>query len=248
MSATALQLISPAFRVLNVFQLGETIPTADATDALGFLNRWIGQLSQQTIPVVAREVFDTVANQGGPSNPYTIGDGGDLDTARPPNQASLKGAGILQFPGQSNEVEIPRGILTDDAWEAIQVKTLTNSMFTNVYYNPTYEDDFGTINLWPIPDNADYDLVLYLAKPLVEFADLSTTTYFFPPGVEKAIVDNLVLELAEPWGAQISPKMEQRALVSLQTFKRTNTKLTDVMNDYPCNNRKFGYNIYTSNM
>jgi len=198
LSATALDLITAAFRIPNVFQLGQTIPTNVQTDALGFLNRMISMWQQQTIPVVAREVFDTVANQGGPDNPYTIGDGGDLDTERPPNQASLKGAGLLQFPGQSNEVEIPRGLLTDDGWEAIQVKTLTNAMFTNVYYNPTYADDLGTINLWPIPNTAQYDLVLYLAKHLVEFADVDTTTYFFPPGAEKAIVDNLVLELADP--------------------------------------------------
>lgn len=247
MSATATDLITPAFRVLNVYQLGQTIPAAALNDALGYLNRWISSLSQMTIPVIAREVFDTVANQGGPSTPYTIGSGGDFDTTRPPNQAGLKGAGLLQFPGQTNEVEIPRGILTDDGWEAIQVKTLTNSMWTNVYYNPTYASNLGTINLWPIPDNADYDLVLYLSKPLEEFADLATTTYDFPPGAEQMIVDNLVTKIAAPWGAQLTDDMKQQAVASLSLFKRTNTKLTDVMNDYPSRDRRYGYNIYTGN-
>src|SRR5688500_680972 len=95
---TGLSAVQAAFGILNVYLPGETPGPNDGSFALGVLNRMVGSWSQRgalLIPVIGREVFDLVADQGGPSNPYTIGTGGTFNTAKPPNQNSLVGAAVL---------------------------------------------------------------------------------------------------------------------------------------------------------
>src|SRR6266850_3966163 len=116
MATTALTLITASFEILSVFTQGESIPAKDSQSALGFLNRMTSGWAQQTltIPAIVRLVFTLTANKGGPSNPYTIGVGGDFNVARPANQASVVGAGLI-LGGTSPEVEIQRAVVTDSA-------------------------------------------------------------------------------------------------------------------------------------
>lgn len=252
MAITANQLIADAYALLNVFIAGEDVNPNMGAYALRELNRMMGSWAQQrgTIPVVEREVFDTVANQGGPSNPYTIGDGGDFDTDRPPNQASVRGAGLLLLTGTTAPyVEIPLALLTDDMWQAIQIKELSNSQPTNVYYNPTYSDDLGTINLWPVPSIGTNDLVLYLAKQISSFA-AGTTSYDFPPGYEDALLYNLAVRLQGYVGRELIADDKARARESLALLKRVNLPMSDLSQDlvFGGNTQPYGYNINTGNM
>jgi len=245
MSVTANSLIGRAFRTMNVFQPGEAIPAVQSSLALEYLNALMGLWAQQalTIPVIAREVFTLTAGKGGPSNPYTIGTGANLNTVRPATQSSVVGAG-LNLNASSPVVEIPRTVITDTAWQAIQIKELSTSLFTVVYYNPTFTTTgFGTINLWPVPNTALNDLVLYLQKALVEFADL-TTTYEMPPGYDKALTDALVIEMAPAWGYPITDDLRSAALKSFKLITRGNLKMIDLANDFAVNRRN-GYNILT---
>lgn len=246
-ATTAIAIETAAFTVLNVFQPGEQIPSDQAESARGFLNRMIGSWAQQrlTIPSVAREVFGTVSGKGGPANPYTIGIGGDLNTARPPNQASVVGAGLVLPQNAPTLTEIPRAIYTDDDYQAIAEKTLPNGLFTGVYYNPTFTSGFGSINLWPVPDNALNSLVLYLEKALTTFATLYTI-YNVPDAYEEAMVYNLARRLAKPWGATVDADLGQMATSSLSQIKRTNVKMNDMPNDFSAD-RRLGYNIQTGN-
>jgi hypothetical protein len=247
MSASALQLITASFTELNVFLPGESIPNDQAQTALGYLNRMMSSWAQSTqmMPVVAREVFTTTANKGGPGNPYTIGIGGDFNTDKPPNQQSIAGAG-LNLNSSSPVVEIPRALLTDDMWQATQVKDLSNLLWTSVYYNPTYTTGLGTINLWPVPTVGDNDLVLYLRKYLSQFADLNTS-YTFPDGVEEMLVYNLATRLVTPFGGQLQPATAKFATETLRVFKRANLKLADMPNDlvWSPKRRGWNYNIQT---
>lgn len=246
-SVTANTLIGNAFTVLNVFLPGESVPAADANAGRTHLNLLLDSWRQQgcTVPVINRSTFATVANQGGPSNPYTIGTGGNFNTTKPPAQWAVTGAGLL-LNSSSPAVEIPRAVLTDDAWQAIPVKELTNPLFTDVYYNPTYTNNLGTINLWPVPDNADNSLVLYLAQTLTDFADL-TTSYAMPDGYPDALTWNLTRRLAIVYGRPLDPEVKQLAINSFDIIKRANLKLTDVPQDLAFlgdnGNRRWGYNI-----
>jgi hypothetical protein len=144
--------------------------------------------------------------------------------------------------------EVPRALLTDDAWQAIQIKSLTSAQFTNVYYNPTYAADLGTINLWPIPNTSVNSLVLYRLQPLTSFQNL-TTEYFLPDGCEEALHYNLARRLLTPYGvtdqATVGDIIDM-ARTTLATFKRGNVKLSDLATDPALTaNQRGGYNIVT---
>jgi hypothetical protein len=238
--AAALDIITDAMQEIGAIGAGETPNPNDAALGLSRLNLMLGgwQLQPQTIPVVRREVFSVVANQA----TYTIGPGADLDTTRP---SMLTGAGLL-LNNSNPPVELSRGLLTDDGYQSIPIKTLTNTLFTNVYYNPTYATDgWGTIFLWPTPTVDTNDLVLYRPEQLSEFADLATQ-YILPPGCQEAMFYNLAVRLCGPFGRPVDPELSTMARKSMATFKRGNTKMADLYNDTAALGwSRWGYNINT---
>jgi hypothetical protein len=243
MATTAYTVITAAFELLNVFQPGESVPGPDAISALGWLNRMLNGWAQQTstIPAIGRTVVPLVSGKGGVSNPYTIGIGGDINIAKPASPANIS-AVALQLGASMPPVEIPRGIMTDDGWQATQIKGLTNSLFTDLYYTAT--SPLGTINLWPIPLDATNSLVLYIAQALTQFVNL-TAQYQIPDGYEDALVYNLAKRIAKPWGAAADPELAQQAYASLCLIKRSNLRLSDLPNDLVFQRPRQGYDITT---
>lgn len=231
---TGNEIVREAYEILNVFMPGESIPASMGESARSALNRMLSQWRQRRtlIPLAQRELFDMTAFDGGPYDPYTIGPGGDLDTdPRPPNQNSILAANlVLTSPGPPNEVRVPLGIYTTDAYFANQIPGMQNSQPTGLFYNPTYADDLGAVFLWPVPNVAYNDLELLLLKPIAKFADL-VTTYWLPDGADDAIVYNLALRLAGRNGRTMSSDDKQIAVSSLSAFKRSNTQLSDLPND-----------------
>lgn len=246
---TGTTLCQDAFALLNVFLPGEAMPASDGAYALRALNDLLDEWSQRTlfIPVIARERFDLVANQGGPDDPYTIGPGGDFDTERPSNQNSITSANLI-LTATSPEVRVPLGIYTDQAYDANKIPDMSNSQPTGLYYNPTYQDDLGSIFLWPVPNVATNDLELFLQKGVAQFADL-TTTYYVPAGVPKALKYALADLLQTPYGKTLSPAAQRIAVSSVGTVKRSNLKISDLANDaYPFTyGRRTLYNINVGN-
>lgn len=243
MPTDAREICTDAFGLIGVATEGAEVSAYDIDVAFRSLvqmgRRW--QTQGLTFPFVTREVFDITANQG----TYTIGPNGDFDTTRPPSN-SITGTALL-LNSSSPAVEVPIGLLTDDAYEAIQVKSLTNAQWTNLYYRPTYDTDLGTIILWPIPTTADNDLVLYRTVPVAEFADLSTDVYV-PPGYEDALTYQLAIRLAVPYARPVSQELQQQATDYLADIKRSNYRLTDLRVDPALvNDKQFLYNIQTGN-
>ena len=247
MSTTALTIITGAYLKLGVYGLGETPGAAQAAEGLRLLNMMMSALGLQSLtkPVEAREPFPLVSGKGGPSNPYTIGPGGDFNTQRP-QQNDLIGAGlILGGNTPTATVEIPRAVLTNDAYRAIQIKEQQNALFTDVYYNATWAGGLGTINLWPVPNTALHSLVLYLLKSLTSFSSLAAS-YETPPGLDELLEYNLALRLATPSQREAPADVVNMAMRSLADFKRANVILTDLSFDPAVtNNQRGGYNINT---
>jgi hypothetical protein len=159
--------------------------------------------------------------------------------------------GTLTASAISGEpVEIPRPVITDDMYQGIQLKNLPNSQLTNVYYNPS-AGPFGTIVLWPKPNTAINQLVLYLQNAFTGFADL-TTEYDYPqlPGYAEALQYNLDLRLFTPYGVKdpaILGPLQEMATTSLMLIKRANNKLVDLHTDARvlAHDYRTGYNINT---
>jgi hypothetical protein len=219
-TTTARARIASAFEILGVFQPGQSVPADDATAAFG---AW--SLAPLMAPCIAREVFALTADKGGPSDPYTIGPGGDFNTTKPAANA-LTGAGLLL--GTSDPVvEVPIPIITDDMFQWTSIKELSNAQFTTLYYRATYQDGLGTIILWPVPDTAENSLALYRLTQLTSFLSL-TAQYDVPEGYEEAIDYNLAIRLAAPYGRPVTPDISALAVTSLAAVKRANTKPGDV--------------------
>lgn len=127
-------------------------------------------------------------------------------------------------------VEIPRTVITDSAYQSIQLKNLPNAQFTNVYYNPTFP--FGQIVLWPKPNTAINQLVLYLDTVFTAFADLNTV-YDWPslPGYAEMLQYQLDLRLAIPYARPVPDDIRKLAAQTLGLVKRSNNKLTDLPTD-----------------
>lgn len=245
-SVTGSEVVKGAFALLNVFLPGESVPANDGEYARTVLNDMLNEWGQRRlfIPVIARERFDLVANQGGPDNPYTIGDGGDFDTERPSNQSSIVSANLI-LTSTTPEVRVPLGIYTDDAYDANLLPGMSNTQPTALYYNPYYTAGLGKVYLWPVPTVSYNDLELFLQKSVAEFANLSTT-YYVPDGFPRLLKYNLAKVLQDAYGRELSANAMQIARSSLGTFKRSNTKLSDLMTDaaYAANRRTL-FNINT---
>jgi hypothetical protein len=241
-ATTGSQLVKTALQLLLVLDPEDNLSAAQGATGLRALRLMMEnefQLPMFATPVTAREVFDLVANQGGPDNPYTIGEGGDFDTTRP---IELTGAGLI-LGNTDPAIEMPRAVITDDGWQNIQIKGLTNALFTEVYYNPTYTDDLGTINLWPVPNTAVNQLVLYRPMQLSSFSSLNASVQL-PIGSEAAIQYRLATWIASLYGKQIPPKVEQIANSTYGRYMRSNHHLVDIQQDPAITNtRRGGYNI-----
>lgn len=241
MSTSARAIITASYGDLGVIATPAELTAYQADDALLRLNGLVNSLAAQTqsMPFIARQVFPVVANQA----TYTMGPGGDFNTSRP---EGLTGAGLL-LNSSNPPVEIPRGLLTDDGYEAIQIKDLTNTLWTNVYFNATYAGGWATVTLWPVPTTSQNDCVLYRRDIIQGFATLDTA-YDFPYGYAEMFQYNLDLRLARPNGVPLAAigDLVQMAQQSLGIIKRANYTLTDLPTDPALTrNIRGGYDINT---
>lgn len=230
-SVTGNEIVNDAFALLGAYGPAEVVPATDAQIARRMMNDLLSEWSQRAgfIPVIRRERFDLVADQGAEDDPYTIGDGGDFDTIRPANQTSIVAANLI-LTSSDPEVRVPLVLLTDMAYDWNQVPSQTATQPTSLYYNPTYEDDLGSIYLWPVPNIATNDLELFIQEPVAQFANL-TAAHSLPPGLPRALKYNLAVSLQGVYPFSLAPSAQQIAVTSLATFNRTNLKLVDIPND-----------------
>lgn len=182
-----------------------------------------GLQTVQSVPTVDTWTFTV---QGTPDTPAT---------------GTITSAAISGQP-----IEIPREVITIAAYQAMQIKNLPNSLFTNVYYVPSYP--FGQIVLWPRINTAINQLVLYLQNVFTGFADL-TTLYDFPslPGYAEMLQYQLDLRLEDPYGKTLSEGLRGLARQTLGLIKRANNQITDLPTDATllAHDLRGGYNINT---
>lgn len=176
-----------------------------------------------------------------------------ITVAEPVPSSTVTTTTIQAFTSDTSTIEIPRTIYTDDAWQGIQVKSLTNSLPTGVYFNANYARDLAVIQLWPIPNIATNALVLYRRNMLATFADLATTSYAVPPGFEELLEYNLAKRMLTPYAVKdqdVRADVLRGAMESMAICKRTNSvnQLSDMPIDPAWTRSRRGYyNINTSN-
>jgi hypothetical protein len=243
---SARMLVDDAYHIINVVGAEQDPSGEQGQTGLRTLNQILSDWSLMplTIPVISREVFPLVADQGGPSNPYFIGPGGDFDTARP---TSISNVGLLQSSA-TGDFEIVRSLFTEDAYAAITMKELTSTYFQGLRYEATSLNDRGTIYLYPVPSDDTTSIVLYMPQYLREFATLSDE-YEFPAGAVTALTYELCKRLALR-NARLSQMtgLDQMANAALANYQRGNTTMTDLGLDPSLTSRTGVYNIFSDSI
>lgn len=207
---TGRDLVSASLRLIGVLAPGETLPAAEAADALATVNRMIDSWSNESLLIHAkvREVFSLV----GGTQSYTIGTGGTFNTDRPlrVDAASIK-VGSTEYP--LNQLGIAE-------WAAISDKTSTSDIPTDMYLSGSYP--LETISLYPTPSAAN-SIVLYSWKPLDQISTLDTDVSL-PPGYEEALIYNAAIRLSPEYGRTVTAEVAMLAAEAKASIKRMNHK------------------------
>lgn len=217
--ATVRDIGTDALRELGVLATGEVATADDLQYAIDALNRLVDQWASERL-MIYTVTRTTKALTSGTQN-YSVGTGGDFNVARPVFVNDLRYSDSSTSPSQ----EYSLSSLTDDAWALISQKTLTGSLPSAYYYNPTFPT--GTISFWPVPTSTTLTGVLYAPQQVAEFTTLSQTISL-PPGYRRMLVKNLAVELGPSYERAIGVDLKDQANDAKTVVKRANTRLMDM--------------------
>lgn len=204
----ALDIIASSMRLIGTVASGESVPAADASDALNVLNGMVDTWQIERLMLFAQARITNDVN-GNPfllngQQTYTLGTGGDLNIPRP---ARIDKYGIISLNNPQQPLELVMENLTSDQWQTIPVKAIYSALPTAVWNDLSFP--LMNLNFWPIP-NTGVGLALYPWVALTEFADL-VTNYTFPPGYQECLRYNLAARLM----AEYPGNYPQEVLVSV---------------------------------
>lgn len=229
---TADTVVLLALRTLGVYQPGQLLSADDGVLGRQMLAELIDSWNTQALTVLVqdRHVYTLVAGKGDPSNPYTIGPGGDFDTGAQPRPTVIRTANLLLNTTSPYPTEIPLAILTDDQYAANPIKTIQNQQPQSLYYQASVP--LGTIQLWNVPNTSANQLVLYTDQLTPQFVGASTV-YDCPPGYAEAFRLSLAVKLI-PFYA-VSPDDAQLVMLNagtaVQAIKNMNVPMQDLSVD-----------------
>jgi hypothetical protein len=204
---TARQLITRSLRELGVLAVGETATGPEAADALFKLNDLLESWSLERLMVYhIKEVTKTLT--GGVGS-YTIGSGGDINTARPLriDEAVLRDAQGL---------DLDMRILTLEEYSHIALKAIESTSSRWLYFDNAYP--LASIFLWPVPSTSDTTLHLWFWQPLLAIESLDTVLTL-PPGYSRALRTHLAAELATEYGVEPSNTLVASGIASKMAIK-----------------------------
>lgn len=203
---TAQELIEKAYDMIGA----NNPETSDLNIGLDALNDLMDTWSNMKRMVTVNTIESVTLTIG--TREYTIGSGGDFNTARPIKirSAFIRAAGT--------NTDTPITVYTKGEYNAQVDKTVTGRPWIMVYLN---EFPLGKIILNRTPNAADA-LHLDTWKPLSDIATLATTLSF-PPGYRAAFRYNLAVQLADNTTQTINPRIVNRAEKAKRRIKAINS-------------------------
>lgn len=206
MTISALDIITSAAKKIGVVFKSEALDADEANDGLTALNDMLDTWSNDDLATVSDTLesfpLTTVAS-------YTIGAGGNFNTARPINISS-----VIVRVGNIDYTLAP--ITLDQYQEDIALKSIQSPI--PKFYNYDNGYPLGTFRIYYVPNGGT--LYLQSSKPLSNLSAL-TTVVDLPPGWKRALIYNLAIELAPEYGAEVSTIVQQNAKTSLGAIKRS---------------------------
>lgn len=219
MIRTGTQIVTAALRELGVLDPIEAANAEQADDALTagseLLDSW--RTDRLTIGGLTIASYSLALN----TQSYTIGDGGTFDQVWPEEIVAWS---VIPDDAAADPLELPMGRpLTFDQWQAIAIKSQTGPRPTSLYYDAAYSAGLGTCWFHPIPDNSAVDVKLYARIPVLTTL-AAATQYDLRPGVARALILNLAIELADRYGKTVTDRLERRAAEALGALRRSNIR------------------------
>jgi hypothetical protein len=209
--ATVLDIITDALAEIGVASPGETVSPEDEALGLKKLNRLISSWTAEKLAIAGITVIDF---SSGGSETYTFGAGGTGSTTRP---VAIVAVGVVN----SNRSQVVRMV---DAGQYNDVLDKSRAgLFAEVgYYNAGFP--LGTLYLSPKPTAAGTVRVHAIA-PVAAYSTI-TDTVTVAPGVERALVSGLAMDLVPSYGAPGGAPQIQALAMLAKEAKQALVQLT----------------------
>lgn len=210
---TAGTIIGDALGLMNAVGVDQTLTADELADGLRAFNDLLEIFSTKNLAVYgqAEQTFNTVVGQ----SVYTVGTGGNWNTARP---ARIADAGYSVINGSS----FPLTSMTQDEYNAISYKAQTQDYPNRYLY--VNDSPLGLLTLFPVP-SAVTPVTLPLDRVLTAIASAGDAVSF-PPGYAMVFKYKLGIMLAPLFGKKISnyPDVVQIANESFADICRLNRR------------------------
>ena len=236
MAQTVLNILNRSLRLIGVAQTGEASSPDEISDAFSVLNMMLGQWNNDRLMLFGftNELFDIPIGQ----QKFTIGPGGDLDTARPTRIDRAFVRYTPSSPGLAYDYQLE--IVPNTKWQEIFVKAISTTYPIYLFYDN--KCPLAEISLYPVPAQA-------CKLGISSWAQLPKFTSYIqdidlPDGYESALAYNLALEMAPEYGRQLDPIIVEKAAETKANIMRTNQQLSYLKSDSALTPRR-NFNILT---
>jgi len=209
--STVNEIVTSAMRLCRI---RDTSNASRMDEALLSLNHMIMSWEESLINYVVTESFDITAGTAS----YSIGSGGDFDTARPLNIIS---AYLLSSDGQSYPINTQMSI---EDYNKISDKTNVARPL-RFFYNAS--NTLAYIYFDSIPEDS-YTLVLTSKKTFTGYI-YTTDTILQPIEYEKAMIYNLAVDIAPEYGVELPRTVIQQAVNLKSIIETRNTNIVPIM-------------------
>jgi hypothetical protein len=208
---TALDLITASMRLVGILASNETPKAQEANDALDVLNDMLESWSTEALSVwgSAVETFVTVGGQAA----YTIGPGGNWNTARP---VRIGDDAYCTLNGVDYEVTK----WGQAEYDAVTLKSQQQPIVERFLY--VNDNPLGIVTLYPTPSQA-LPITFDTDRVLAQIPTLATVL-IYPPGYYIAMRYTLAILLAGEYGSPIAPEVTSIGISAKANIKRANKK------------------------
>ena len=223
--ATAQTIILDALKEIGVLAEGDTPTASMADDALRALNRILEMMSnnQSFSPFANHESRALTGEQS-----FTIGVGGDLNTARPIR--------IDTATVDRNGISYPVTVIDNQKWDSIVYKAAAGANTVVLYYEAT--SPLGIVHLWPVASGCT--LNLRVINQVLYFPNLAATLVM-PQGYEEYCIKQLAINIFPQYPAgNLSPVTVAAAKAAMRYIGQTNNVVPTMAIDNNLLNQRGG--------
>jgi hypothetical protein len=148
---------------------------------------------------------------------YTIGPGGDWDTARPTSGIDKATIVILTNPLQPLRLDL--AIINYEQYQQINLQETASTIPKKLYYSST--NPLASASLWPVPTTAD-KVELSSSQQLAAGFTTGEDLFVAPPGYLDAVRYHLAIRLAMEWEKPLKDGVVALANEALAKVQRLN--------------------------